>query len=128
MFAATVTAAVKNHPLRVWSLVLLVSCIAPPLRSSAFADEHSPRSAGGEHDLFSEGDYWWPDPKDPSAPYVQRDGMTNPDNFVAHRHAMIAFSRHVGAFVSAWRITGEVKYADAAIKHLRAWSIDDATR
>src|SRR5689334_1480746 len=57
--------------------------------------EHSPRSAGGAHDFFSEGDYWWPDPKDPNAPYVQRDGMTNPDNFVAHRHAMIRFSRHV---------------------------------
>ena len=22
----------------------------------------SPRSAGGIHDFFSEGDYWWPDP------------------------------------------------------------------
>ena len=24
----------------------------------------SPRSAGGPHDFFSEGDYWWPDPLD----------------------------------------------------------------
>lgn len=23
----------------------------------------SPRSAGGAHDFFSEGDYWWPDPQ-----------------------------------------------------------------
>ncbi|HEV2447965.1 MAG TPA: alginate lyase, partial [Candidatus Sulfopaludibacter sp.] len=23
----------------------------------------SPRSAGAKHDFFSEGDYWWPDPK-----------------------------------------------------------------
>ncbi len=29
---------------------------------------HSPRSAGGLHDFFSEGDYWWPDPKIPMAP------------------------------------------------------------
>ena len=36
----------------------------------------SPRSAGGPHDFFSEGDYWWPDPKDPDGPYVQRDGMS----------------------------------------------------
>ena len=46
---------------------------------------HSPRSAGGLHDFFSEGDYWWPDPKNPDGPYIQRDGMTNPDNFVEHR-------------------------------------------
>jgi hypothetical protein len=28
----------------------------------------SSRSAGGSHDYFSEGDYWWPDPKNPSGP------------------------------------------------------------
>ena len=43
----------------------------------------SPRSAGGRHDYFSEGDYWWPDPANPDGPYIQRDGMTNPDNIVA---------------------------------------------
>ncbi len=52
----------------------------------------SPRSAGGKHDFFSEGDYWWPDPKNPDGPYIQRDGMTNPDNFVEHRKAMIRLS------------------------------------
>src|ERR1035438_7699274 len=29
---------------------------------------HSPRSAGGLHDYFSEGDYWWPDPQNPKGP------------------------------------------------------------
>src|SRR6187200_2587022 len=52
----------------------------------------SPRSAGGAHDYFSEGDYWWPDPANPGGPYIQKDGMTNPDNFVAHRHALIRLS------------------------------------
>jgi len=28
----------------------------------------SPRSAGGLHDFFSEGDYWWPDPNNPAGP------------------------------------------------------------
>ncbi len=28
----------------------------------------SPRSAGGTHDFFSEGDYWWPDPENPGGP------------------------------------------------------------
>ena len=27
----------------------------------------SPRSAGGKHDFFSEGDYWWPDLQSPQA-------------------------------------------------------------
>src|SRR5918995_1076852 len=45
----------------------------------------SPRSAGGRHDYFSEGDYWWPDPANPGGHYIQKDGQTNPDNFVQHR-------------------------------------------
>src|SRR5687767_5267812 len=63
-----------------------------------------PRSAGGKHDFYSEGDYWWPDPANPEGPYIQRDGQTNPDNFVAHRHAMIRLSRIVGALASAYII------------------------
>ena len=26
---------------------------------------HCERSAGGRHDYYSEGDYWWPDPEKP---------------------------------------------------------------
>jgi hypothetical protein len=89
---------------------------------------HSPRSAGGLHDFFSEGDYWWPDPQNPDGPYIQRDGMTNPDNFVAHRQAMIRFSIHVGTLTSAYVLTEDERYARAALAHLRAWFVDPATR
>ena len=63
----------------------------------------SPRSAGGKHDFFSEGDYWWPDPANPKGPYIQRDGMTNPDNFVEHRRAMIRLSLAVPALAAAFK-------------------------
>ncbi|WP_343692658.1 alginate lyase family protein [Chitinophaga sp.] len=85
------------------------------------------RSAGGLHDFYSEGDYWWPVPGHPDSPYVQRDGMTNPANFVAHRLAMIRFSCIVGALASAYRITGDSKYVLAAQRHLKAWFTDPAT-
>ncbi len=88
---------------------------------------HSVRSAGGKHDFYSEGDYWWPDPQHPDSPYIQRDGMSNPDNFVAHRLAMIRFSRIIGALASAYKITHDAKYVQQAMKHLRAWFADTAT-
>ena len=88
----------------------------------------SPRSAGGKHDFFSEGDYWWPDPANPKGPYIQRDGMTNPDNFVEHRRAMIRLSLAVPALAAAYKITKDRKYADHAARHLRAWFVDDATK
>ena len=68
------------------------------------------RSAGGTHDFYSEGDYWWPDPENPDGPYIRRDGQTNPDNFVAHRLAMIRLSRIVGMESSAYLLTGEEKF------------------
>lgn len=85
------------------------------------------RSAGGKHDFYSEGDYWWPVAGQPDSPYVQRDGMTNPDNFVAHRLAMIRFSRIIGALASAYRITRDQRYVAAAQVHLKAWFTDTAT-
>ncbi|MET0637422.1 MAG: alginate lyase family protein [Chitinophagaceae bacterium] len=88
----------------------------------------SPRSAGGKHDFFSEGDYWWPNPVSADSPYVQRDGMTNPANFNDHRLAMIRFSQLVGTLTSAYVLTGERKYADRVMLHCRAWFADTATR
>src|SRR5436190_15963908 len=88
----------------------------------------SPRSAGGPHDFFSEGDYWWPDPKNPDGPYIQRDGMSNPDNFVEHRRALMRLSVQVPALVAAWKLTKEKRYATQAGSHLRAWFIDERTR
>ncbi|OFY66893.1 MAG: alginate lyase [Bacteroidetes bacterium RBG_13_43_22] len=85
------------------------------------------RSAGGIHDFYSEGDYWWPDPANPDGPYIQRDGMTNPDNFVEHRKAMIRLSQIVGSLASAYKITGDEKYVSKAFTHLKAWFADPET-
>ena len=88
----------------------------------------SPRSAGGIHDFFSEGDYWWPDPANPDGPYIQRDGMTNPNNFVDHRRYLMRLSVQVPALAAAWRLTKDERYAKHAVEHLRAWFIDEKTR
>src|ERR1700743_2746337 len=88
----------------------------------------SERSKGGLHDYFSEGDYWWPDEKNPNGPYIRRDGFTNPANFDDHRKAMGRLSLMVHALAAAWGLTGEKKNADHAGKQLRAWFVDPATK
>src|ERR1035437_7316454 len=46
-------------------------------------------SDGGANDFYSNGDYWWPNPKTTNGlPYVQRDGQTTPENFTAHRQVV----------------------------------------
>ncbi|MEQ8532076.1 MAG: alginate lyase family protein, partial [Imperialibacter sp.] len=88
----------------------------------------SPRSAGGPHDFYSEGDYWWPDPENPGGPYIRKDGLTNPDNFVEHRNRMRRLSLIVPTLVAAWSITHEDKYALKAIEHSNAWFVNETTR
>lgn len=119
-FRKEVTAVLKDQVLSqaAWALK------EQPVTVTASA---SPRSAGGKHDFFSEADYWWPDPAQPDGPYIQRDGQTNPDNFVAHRHAMIRLSRIVGALASAYVITGDNKYVTHALRHAKAWFVDTTT-
>jgi len=97
----------------------------PPVTVTATS---SPRSSGGRHDFFSEGDYWWPDPANPGGPYVRRDGQSNPDNFVGHRQALVRLSRIVPALAAAWVLTGEARYSEHAARHLRAWFVDGETR
>jgi len=87
----------------------------------------SVRSAGGKNDFYSEGDYWWPDPQNPDGPYIQRDGMTNPGNFVAHRLAMIRFSKIIGSLATAYKVTGDEKYVKHALLHLNAWFVNKQT-
>lgn len=89
---------------------------------------NSIRSAGGIQDFYSEGDYWWPDKLNPDGPYVRRDGMTNPDNFVAHREALMRFSEIVANLTSAFLITKDDRFATAAIQHCTAWFIEESTK
>src|SRR5690242_10224869 len=88
----------------------------------------SDRSPGGRHDYFSEADYFWPDPQNPHGPYIQRDGISNPRNFLDHRRFLLRFSVQAPALVAAWRITAENAYVEHAARHFRAWFINKPTR
>ena len=96
----------------------------PPI---TITTEHCERSAGGVHDFFSEGDYWWPNPDNPNGPYIQKDGLSNPNNFTAHRKAMVRFSQLIGYLTSAYMITKNDQYVKHAFVHLNAWFSDEST-
>jgi hypothetical protein len=96
-----------------------------PRTITAFPSDRSP---GGLHDYFSQADYFWPDPANPDGPYINRDGMSNPANFVGHRKALIALSVQMPALTAAWLLTRDRRYGRCAADHLRAWFVDPATR
>ena len=96
----------------------------PETVTTSFCD----RSSGTQHDFYSEGDYWWPDEKNPNGPYIRKDGLTNPANFTAHREALIRFSQIAGALASAYVLTNDKKYAGQLALHLKAWFVNPDTK
>jgi hypothetical protein len=113
----TVSPILKNQ-------VLANAKIAMTEKPITVTAQQCERSAGGVHDFYSEGDYWWQNPDNPNGPYIQRDGQSNPDNFVAHRKAMIRFSQIIGTLASAYMLTKDEKYVKKAFEHLNAWFVD----
>jgi hypothetical protein len=95
-----------------------------PVTITAF---RSPKSPGGPHDFFSQADYFWPNPKNPDGPYINRDGQSNPENFNDHRKVMIDLSVRMPALTAAWLLTKDRRYARRAGDHLRAWFVTPET-
>jgi hypothetical protein len=96
-----------------------------PLTITAFPTK---RSAGGLHDFYSQADYFWPNPKDPTGPYINRDGQSNPDNFDEHRKVMVRLSIQMPVLTAAWILTKDSRYGERACDHLRAWFVTPETR
>jgi hypothetical protein len=90
----------------------------------------SPKSPGGPHDFYSQADYFWPNPANPTGPYINRDGQSNPENFNDHRRAMIHLSIEMPALTAAWLLDKKrnAKYGKRAGDYLRAWFVTPATR
>lgn len=97
------------------------------VKTKTITDTFCIRSAGTRHDYYSEGDYWWPDTANPVGPYIRRDGLSNPDNFLDHRLLLHRLSTISGTLASAYKITGDEKYAAAANNHFKAWFADTTT-
>lgn len=85
------------------------------------------RSAGGVHDYYSEGAYWWPDSENPNGPYIRKDGYRNPENFNKHSNAVTSFGNAINTLTAAYILTGKKEYAVKAIDHLDAWYVNPTT-
>ena len=97
-----------------------------PITITAF---HAELSEGGPNDFYSNGDYWWPDPRKPDGlPYMRRDGKSNPGNFTAHRHCVNNLRDAIAALGAAYRVTGEDRYAAKSAELLRVFFLDPDTR
>jgi hypothetical protein len=92
-------------------------------------DVTSPKSGGGTHDYYSNGDYWWPNPNTVDGlPYVVRDGESNPNNFDSHRLILRKMRTDVANLTTGYVATGNEQFAEKAVFVLHEFFINEKTK
>jgi hypothetical protein len=114
--------------------------LEPARRLRADADRHlnagpwsvtSDRPPGivlDPHDYYSEAPYYWPNPDDPSGPYILRDGHPNPERFAANRNALTATCDTIFSLGAAAYLFDDIRYAGRAARVIQTWFLNPKTR
>lgn len=85
--------------------------------------------SGDKHDYMSMSPYWWPNPDTPDGkPYVRRDGEYNPERANYDVPKLDTVTGTVHKLAIAYAFTGDERYAQHAVKHLRHFYINPETR
>ncbi len=80
------------------------------------------------HDYYSEAPYWWPDPANPTGSYVRKDGVQNPDRFLANKLALNNMCDAVFSLGAAAYLLDDPRYARRAAQVVRTWFVSPQTR
>lgn len=91
-------------------------------------DKEATPPSGDKHDYISAGRYWWPDPKNPSGPYMRRDGVVNKEIDKFDREKLSVLAKSVKNLSIAYYLSANEKYALKAIQNLRIWFLNSATK
>lgn len=82
----------------------------------------------GINDYYSEGPYWWPDPKNPTGPYIRKDGQRNPNRFQANRRDLGDMCSAVLALGMSAFLLGDKACGEHAGRILATWFVEPKTR
>ncbi len=80
------------------------------------------------HDYYSEAPYWWPDPANPTGPYVRKDGVINTARFLANKTALNSMCEAVFTLGTAAYLLDDPRYAKRAAAVVHAWFLNPQTR
>jgi len=108
------------------------ACARKPTSACAKAlERHHGPSAGlnlDAHDYYGEAPFWWPDPANPAAPWVRKEGHVNPDRFVANKTALNATCDSIFTLGAASFFLDDPRYGRHAAQLINAWFLTPKTR
>jgi len=80
------------------------------------------------HDFYGEAPFWWPDPANPAAPWVHREGQINPNRSVADKIALDATCDSIFTLGAASFFLDDPRYGRHAAQLINAWFLNPKTR
>ena len=80
------------------------------------------------HDYYSEAPDWWPNPENPTGPYIRHEGQANPIRFMGNRNALDAMCDSVFTLGTAAFLLDDQRYAQRAARDINAWFLNPKTR
>ena len=80
------------------------------------------------HDFYDEAPFWWPDPANPAAPWVRREGQINPDRSVADKNALDATCDSIFTLGAASFFLDDPRYGRHAAHLINTWFLNPKTR
>lgn len=95
---------------------------------SSVMDKVTPAPSGDKHDYISCGPYWWPDPANPTGPYIRKDGVVNKSVTTPDKKNLGTMTNSVIQLSLAYYLTSDEKYAKKAVENLRIWFLNPQTR
>lgn len=98
-------------------------------RPLSVTDKADVPASGDRHDYMSLARYYWPDPSKPDGlPYVNRDGLSNPELNRYDRNRLGTTCRRINTLALMWYFSGNEAYAAMAVELMRVWFLNPATR
>jgi hypothetical protein len=80
------------------------------------------------NEYYSEAPYYWPNPDNPRAPYIRREGQLNPKRFIDNRIALNNMADAVLTLGAAAFFLDDARYAQRAARVVQTWFINSRTR
>lgn len=84
--------------------------------------------SGNPHNFESLSIYWWPNPQNPTGPYIAKDGQANPEHKQYDLPRLMKMVDNLQKVGKAYIITKDSKYYDFFCKQLDVWFINDETK